>query len=66
MIEILTAISLAIALEGLLYAVFPEAMKKFMVRIIDQPTKTLRRAGMVAMLLHYFSFKVVAGKQISG
>jgi len=50
MIEILTAISLAIALEGLLYAVFPEAMKKFMVRIIDQPTKTLRRAGMVAML----------------
>jgi uncharacterized protein YjeT (DUF2065 family) len=50
MTEFFTAIALAIALEGILYAVFPEAMKKFMVQVLDQPDNTLRRAGMIAAI----------------
>ena len=50
MTDLLTAIALAIALEGALYAVFPEAMKKFMVQVLAQPDNALRRAGMAAMI----------------
>ena len=50
MTDLLTAIALAIALEGVLYAVFPEAMKKFMVQVLDQPDNVLRRAGLTALL----------------
>ena len=50
MTDLLTAIALAIALEGALYAVFPEAMKKFMVQVLDKPENAIRRAGMAAMI----------------
>jgi uncharacterized protein YjeT (DUF2065 family) len=50
MTDLLTAIALAIALEGALYAIFPEAMKKFMVQVLDQPDIALRRAGMTAVV----------------
>jgi len=50
MTDLLTAIALAIALEGALYAVFPEAMKKFMAKVLDQPNSVLRRTGLTALL----------------
>ena len=50
MTDLLTAIALAIALEGALYALFPEAMKKFMLQILDQPDTALRRAGLTAVI----------------
>ena len=50
MTDLLTAIALAIALEGALYAVFPGAMKKFMVQVLDKPENAIRRAGMAAMI----------------
>ncbi len=50
MIDLLTALALAIALEGALYALFPEAMKKFMVQVLDQPDSLLRRAGLTAVI----------------
>ena len=50
MTELMTAIALAIALEGALYALFPEAMKKFMAHVLDQPDVVLRRSGMVAVI----------------
>jgi len=49
MTDLLTAIALAIAIEGVLYAVFPEAMKKFMVQVLNQPDNVLRRAGLTAL-----------------
>jgi|TARA_B100002003_G_scaffold81971_1_gene76466 hypothetical protein len=48
--DLLTALALAIALEGALYALFPEAMKKFMVQVLDQPDSLLRRAGLTAVI----------------
>mgnify|MGYP003973271849 FL=1 len=50
MTDLLTALALAIALEGALYALFPEAMKKFMVQVLDQPDSMLRRAGLTAAI----------------
>ncbi len=50
MIDLLTALALAIALEGALYALFPEAMKKFMAQVLDQPDSLLRRAGLTAAI----------------
>ncbi|MDP7623661.1 MAG: DUF2065 domain-containing protein [Rhodospirillales bacterium] len=50
MTDLLTALALAIALEGALYALFPEAMKKFMVQVLDQPDSLLRRAGLTAVI----------------
>jgi hypothetical protein len=48
--DLLTALALAIALEGALYALFPEAMKKFMVQVLAQPKSALRRAGLTAVV----------------
>jgi hypothetical protein len=50
MTDLLTAIALAIALEGALYAVFPESMKKFMLQVLDQPDNVLRKAGLTALV----------------
>lgn len=41
MSDILAALALAIALEGALYAVFPEAMKKFVIQVLNQSDNAL-------------------------
>ena len=45
--DLIVAIGLAVALEGLLYAAFPTAMKKMMLQIIGMPLRSLRSAGLV-------------------
>ena len=46
--DLLAAIALALAIEGALYALFPDAMKRLILRIADQPANALRTAGLVA------------------
>ena len=48
MSDFLTALALAVAIEGALYALFPDAMKKMLVRVLEQPQSHLRTAGLVA------------------
>ena len=43
--DFLTAVALAIAIEGAAYALFPEAMKRMMARVLTQPTTMLRTAA---------------------
>ena len=50
MADIITAIALAVALEGALYAISPKAMKKFMTQVLDQPDNILRGVGMAAVI----------------
>ncbi len=50
MADLLTALGLAIAIEGLLYTLFPDAMKKMMVQVLAQPQSSLRTAGLVAAI----------------
>ncbi len=51
MIDFLTALALALVIEGALYGLFPEAMKKFMVQILTQPSANLRGAGLTAAVI---------------
>ncbi|MDP6429799.1 MAG: DUF2065 domain-containing protein [Rhodospirillales bacterium] len=51
MTELATALALAVAIEGALYALFPNAMKRFMSQALGQPDSVLRRAGLVAAVI---------------
>ncbi len=46
--DLLAAIALALAIEGALYALFPDAMKRFIQRVSEQPANALRTAGLIA------------------
>ena len=48
MVDLFSALALAIVIEGALYALFPEAMKGFMRQILDQSNQSIRLAGGVA------------------
>lgn len=51
MSEIVTAIGLVLVLEGALYALFPEFMKRMAQQVIQTPGDTLRVAGVVSAAL---------------
>jgi len=52
--DLLAALGLAMAIEGLVYAVFPDAMKRFMAQVLAQPASRLRMAGLVAAVAGVF------------
>lgn len=45
--DLLVALALAIALEGALYALFPEGMRRAMVIILGQPADRIRMIGLL-------------------
>lgn len=51
MSDLITAAGLAIAIEGLLYALFPDGMKATMAKVQVQPSSHLRAAGLAAAVL---------------
>jgi len=51
MSDLASALALAIAIEGILYALFPGGMKRMMASIIDMPSSNLRVAGLMAAIL---------------
>lgn len=58
MTDFLAALALAIVIEGLLYAAFPEQMKRMLASIISMPASTIRAAALacavVGLLLLWF------------
>ena len=48
MTDFLTAIGLAVAIEGILYALFPDAMKRMIAQLLVLPSGSVRGAGLVA------------------
>ena len=48
MSEVAAAIGLILALEGALYALFPELMKRMAVQVTQTPGDTLRVAGVLS------------------
>jgi uncharacterized protein len=46
--ELLIALALVLVIEGTLYALFPDAMKRMMVSVAEQPGAALRSAGLAA------------------
>lgn len=45
--DLLVALALAIALEGALYALFPNAMRQAMAMILSQPADRIRVIGLL-------------------
>ena len=48
MMDLVTALGLALAIEGVLYALFPDAMRKMMAQILSQPPTVVRTSGLLA------------------
>ena len=46
MIELFSALALVLVLEGLVYAAFPEQMKKVLASIQTMPASTIRAAAL--------------------
>ncbi|MBI2242130.1 MAG: DUF2065 domain-containing protein [Magnetospirillum gryphiswaldense] len=51
MTDLLTALCLAVAFEGIAYAAFPDAMRRAMATILALPDQSLRRMGLVVAFL---------------
>ena len=49
--DLATAIALILVIEGILYALMPEAMKRLAVRTMSTPAQGLRVAGLIAACL---------------
>ena len=61
MTDLITAFALAIALEGIAYALFPDGMKRMMARALEQPSGTLRAVGLAAAAGGVFVLWLVRG-----
>jgi uncharacterized protein YjeT (DUF2065 family) len=46
-----TAIALILVIEGILYALMPQAIKQLAVRTMSTPAQALRAAGLIAACL---------------
>ncbi|SCA56504.1 conserved hypothetical protein [Candidatus Terasakiella magnetica] len=51
MSDFFVAVGLAIAIEGMLYALFPEGMKKMMMQVLAMPSASVRTAGITAAMI---------------
>jgi len=51
MTDFFVAIGLAITLEGILYALFPDAMKRMMMQVLATPSNAVRGAGITAAII---------------
>jgi len=49
--DLLTALALVLVIEGLIYALFPDAMKRMMASIIPLPSSSIRSAGLFAAIV---------------
>ena len=56
-----SALGLAIAIEGIVYALFPEAMKRMMAMVMVQPTGSIRGAGIGAAVAGVIILWLVQG-----
>lgn len=61
MLELATAVAVAITLEGVLYALFPTGMKRMMIHVIDQPSPAIRAAGLAAAAFGVFLVWLLRG-----
>ena len=58
---LLTALALAVAIEGIVYALFPDAMKRMMAQVMKQPSGSIRTAGLTAAVAGVFVLWLVRG-----
>lgn len=61
MTELVIAIGLVFVIEGLLYAAFPNTMRRMVVEMLAMPDQTLRTAGLIAIGLGVLIVWLVKG-----
>lgn len=61
MAELVIAIGLVFVIEGLLYAAFPNTMRRMVVEMLAMPDQTLRTAGLFAIGLGVLIVWLVKG-----
>lgn len=61
MSELIVALGLVFVIEGLLYAAFPNAMRKMVIDLVKMPEQTLRNCGMAAVAIGVFIVWMVKG-----
>jgi uncharacterized protein YjeT (DUF2065 family) len=49
--DLITALALVLVIEGAVYALFPEAMKRLVLSIVDVAPANLRNAGLIAAVV---------------
>lgn len=59
--EIAIALALVLVIEGVLYALFPNAMQRMLVQISTLPAPSLRSAGLVSAVLGVFLVWLLKG-----
>lgn len=62
MTDFFTALLLAVVIEGLLYAAFPDQMKRAMEVVLSSPSSQIRVIGLVAAgiaLLVLFAYRAI-------
>ena len=61
MLDFLTAVALILVIEGAVYALFPDAIKRMMAQVLTLPDGSLRWAGLAAAVLGIFLVWVIRG-----
>jgi len=50
-LDLVIALALVLVIEGLIYALFPDAMKRMMVAALSMPSSSMRTAGLLAAII---------------
>ncbi len=61
MVDLITALGLAITIEGIAYEIFTDGMKKMMYNVITLPSANIRAAGLAAAAAGIFILWLVRG-----
>lgn len=61
MSDFLTALGLALAIEGILYAAFPGPMRRALASVSGMPVQSLRLGGLIALAIGVFVIWLVRG-----
>lgn len=61
MLDFLSALSLVFVIEGALYALFPDAMKRMLAAVLKLPASSLRSAGLLAAGIGILALWVIRG-----
>jgi len=59
--ELLSALALAVVIEGLVYAAFPEQMKKMLASALAAPASTIRTVALVCAAAGLLLLWIVRG-----
>ena len=61
MSDLIVALGLVLVIEGVIYALFPAAMRSMVVEITKMPDHSMRRFGIIALCLGVFIVWLVRG-----